>query len=107
MGFKELFDEDEIQRAVDTHEFTVICFVNPELEEEQGYMTRFEELADMPCYASFGFYRVDPLSSYEFMESLGIEDTPTTRIFKNGEKVGEVEGLPIGSAVKKFYEVIK
>lgn len=105
MGFKEISDKDEIQRVVDMHEITVICFFNPGCGDNRGFMSRFQTLANH--YPSIGFYRVDTLGSFHFMKEVGIEESPTTRIFKNGEKVVEVAGIDFGTVETMFCEVIQ
>jgi thioredoxin-like negative regulator of GroEL len=57
------------------------------------------------------FYRMNMLKTIENLrlaEGLGVEETPTTKVFCSGGEVGELVGyLPLEGAVKRISELLQ
>ena len=75
---------------------TVLEFWIRSCGECQRFKAVYEKLPEH--FVSIGFYRMNMMGSIENLrlaEGMGVEETPTTKVFCNGEEVGRSWGTGI------------
>ena len=88
---------------------TVLEFWVRSCGECQRFKAVYEKLPEH--FASIGFYRMNMMESIENLklaEGMGVEETPTTKVFCDGEEVGEIVGYrDLEEAVEEIEGALK